>query len=91
MTGCFRSSISTILSCATLSRTTSLGACGRKRPVVDLSKLFALFQTLDPETVALFMQFATAAQNHSEGPNEFVKKSLRKVLPVETVKATRVK
>lgn len=57
---------------------------------VDFAKLFDLFQKLDPETVALFMKFAQTAQSASEGPNEFVKNSLRKVLPLEQTQVKRV-
>lgn len=59
-------------------------------PTVDFAKLFDLFRQLDPDTVDLFMKFVQAAKNSSEGPNEFVKASIRKVLPVETVSVKRV-
>jgi hypothetical protein len=55
---------------------------------VDFAKLFDLFQKLDPETVALFTKFAQTAMSASEGPNEFVKNALRKVIPLEQVKVT---
>lgn len=57
---------------------------------MDFAKLFDLFQKLDRETVTLFMQFVKSAQTASEGPNEFVKNSLRKVIPLEQTKVTRV-
>lgn len=57
---------------------------------MDFAKILELFQTLDAETVSLFMQFVKQAKNHSEGPNAFVKSALRKVVVVEQVECQRV-
>lgn len=58
--------------------------------MLSLPKVLDLFNALDAETVKLFMQFIDDAKEAPEGINEHVKKCLRRVVVIKTVKASRV-